>query len=462
MSAPSLPSSRLGLRGRIVVRFAGMALLLSVLLGTITYFSVRQLILEDRAVSSVDQALGDARLVAATLEAGQVNPSELLASLRPPSRSTPLLYREGSWFAASLQVRPEDLPSHLTALVFAGEAVRQVTTIGDRTVSIVGLDLGEVGGSYFEVFNLADVTSTLGTLSQVLILAGTFTTIAGAVLGALIAQRVVRPLREVTAVAHDISSGDLESRLDEGLDRDLADLTASFNRMADTLQVRIAKEARFASDVAHELRTPLTTLVTSLSVLEGRRAELSSEAREALELLGRDVRRLERTAADLIEIAQHDAGVVTSDVEPQPTAVVVNRLLNRLRRSNLTVTIDQTAASSLVNVDERRLERVLSNLIDNADTHGGGVTRLEVRAVGDKIRIAVEDHGPGVDAAESERIFERFARGSHAMSSGPDSGSGLGLALAAENTRLQGGALWVEGTPGGGARFVVELEATKS
>lgn len=449
----------LGLRARIMVRFAAVALFLSLLLGAITYVSVRQLLLEDRRVSSVEQAAGDAQVVAATLRSGMANPSEVLVSLRPPTRSTPMLFHEGQWYAASLQVRPEDLPTSLTSIVLDGNSARQTVSMRGRPVNVVGIPLGVDVGYYFEVFSLADVQDTLSTLSQVLALAGATTTVAGVLLGGLIARRVLRPLREVTAVAQQIASGELESRLDEGLDKDLEVLTASFNRMADTLQMRIAKEARFASDVSHELRTPLTTLLASLSVLERRSDELSPAGQEALALLGRDVRRLERTAADLVEVAKHDAGVVTADLEPLPATAVINRLLNRLRRPDLPVFVDQDAVRSMVLADEGRLERVLVNLIDNADTHGGGATRVTVERVGDVVRIAVEDDGPGVPSGERERVFERFARGSSAQPSGRYDGSGLGLALAAENTELQAGRIWVEDGADGGARFVVELRA---
>ena len=445
-----------------MVRFAGVALFLSVLLGVITYVSVRQLLLEDRRTSLVEQAVGDARLVAATLGSGQANPGEVLVSLRPPARSTPLLFHNGEWYAASLQVRPEDLPPPLTTMVMEGSTARQTVGLRGRPVTIVGVPLGSDLGFYFEVFSLVDVANTLSTLSRVLFLAGTVTTAAGALLGWLIARRVLRPLREVTEVAQQIAAGEMESRLDEGLDRDLEVLTRSFNRMADTLQRRIAREARFASDVAHELRTPLTTLLTSLSVLEGRSDELSPQGQQALELLGRDVRRLERTAADLVEIAKHDAGVVTADLEPLPAATVINRVLNRLRRPDIPVVVDQGAVSSLVHADEARLERILVNLIDNADAHGGGVSRLTVRRVGDRVRIGVEDNGPGVPETERLRVFERFARGSTAQPKDRYDGSGLGLALAAENTILQGGRIWVEDAVEGGARFVVELAAEEA
>lgn len=450
-----------GSRSKVVVRFAAVALLLSVLLAGITYFTVRQVILEDRRESSAEQAMANARLVAAALQSGEANPVEVLISLRPPRRSTPLLFSDGEWYAASLQVRPEDLPVSLTTVVLGGTAARQVISLRGSPVSVVGVPLIGDLGHYFEVFPLGDVDRTLSTLSAVLILAGVVTTGAGTFLEGWLANRVLRPLREVTEVAHQIAGGELESRLDEDVDADLAQLAASFNRMADTLQERIAREARFASDVAHELRTPLSTLLTSLSVLEHRRDELSPEGREALDLLGKDVRRLERTATDLVEIAKHDAGVVSVDLEPLPATAVINRLLSRLRRPDLPVVVDREAVRSLIVADEGRLERILVNLIDNADTHGGGADRITLSRIGDVVRIGVEDGGPGVEDHDRLRVFERFARGSN-QRSGEHEGGGLGLALALENTLLQGGSLWVEDAPGGGARFVVELPAERA
>lgn len=447
---------RFGLRGRIVIRFASIALLLSLTLGLVTYLTVRQIVVENREESAIDQVARDALLLEA-VGPDSTNPSELLASMRPPSRSTPLFLAEGRWFAASLQVRPEDLPQDLVETVVSGVSARQFTRLGPSPVLVVGTPLRADLGAYFEVFRLDDIEATLSALLTVLMIAGLGTTIAGALLGWIMAGRVLQPLHQVAGVAQQIAAGELESRIDETLDRDLLTLTSSFNRMADALQERIAREARFASDVAHELRTPVTTLVTSLSVIERRRDELTPQGREALDLLSRDVRRLERTVADLIEIAKHDAGVATVDLEPVPVATLLGWLLNRLRRPDIPVDIDEPATRSTVLVDQMRLERVLANLIDNAESYAGGVDRLSVEGRRDAVLIAVEDSGPGIPIEERERIFERFARGQDAPRTGQYEGSGLGLSLAQENARLQGGLVRIEGRPGGGARFVVEV-----
>ncbi len=459
--SPEGPALRSGLRTKIILRTAAIGLLLSVLLGAITYVAVRQLLLDDREMIAIEQTTGDARLVAAALRGDEANPSEVLAALRPPIRSTPMLFRDGAWFAASLQVRPEDLPTALTELVNSGDAAIQRALVNQAPAVVVGVPLPAESGDYYEVFSLNDVNTTLITLARALGVAGGIATVAGLLLGWWMARRVVRPLREVTSVARSIADGELETRLDEGLDEDLTVLSNAFNRMADTLQARIAREARFASDVAHELRTPLTSVLTSLAVIENRRAELSPQGQEALGILSGDVERLEQTVADLTEIAKHDAGVVTVELEVVSVVAVIARILNRLRRADLPVDIDARATDAFVKVDEHRLERVLANLVENADTHGGGVTGISLRSVKDTVRIVVEDRGPGVPMTERARIFERFARGPGVGRAGRPQGSGLGLALAEENTELLGGRIWVEDRPGGGSRFVVELAAER-
>jgi signal transduction histidine kinase len=121
--------------------------------------------------------------------------------------------------------------------------------------------------------------------------------------------------------------------------------------------------------------------------------------------------------------------------------------------------VDTDAAGVLILADKRRLERVVTNLLTNAEVHGGGAVRIGVRRVDGALRLEVDDEGPGVAVEDRPRIFERFARGPAAgrrSGSGGD-GVGLGLALVDEHVRLHRGRVWVEDRPGGGARFVVEL-----
>jgi signal transduction histidine kinase len=205
--------------------------------------------------------------------------------------------------------------------------------------------------------------------------------------------------------------------------------------------------------VSHELRSPLTTLSASIEVLQARRDELSDRTQAALDLLVADVQRFTAMVADLLEISRFDAGNASLQLDNVRIAQLV-RLVVAQRHQPVDVQIGPEAAACRAQVDKRRLERVLTNLLDNADAYGGGATLVSVA-----VRIAVTDAGPGVDPDDRSRIFERFSRGrAVAGRRGSGEGVGLGLALVREHVGLHGGSVWVEDGPGGvGARFVVEL-----
>ncbi|MGH3880957.1 MAG: HAMP domain-containing sensor histidine kinase, partial [Actinophytocola sp.] len=268
------------------------------------------------------------------------------------------------------------------------------------------------------------------------------------------ANHALRPLRQVTGAAAKAARGDLEVRLPVTGDPDLVPLAEAFNDTASRLQQRIARDTRFAGDVSHELRSPLTTMLNAMAVLQRRNAELPPSTRAAVELLGTDLRRFRRMVDDLLEISRGE-DTDRSTFEQLDIAELVRaaaRHGNRLASDLLDID-----AHPRVLADRRRLERVVANLLDNAEHHGYGVVRVGVLRRDDQARIEVDDAGPGVPAEAREHIFERFARGSPADRDATDSGAGLGLALVTQHIRRHHGQTWVEPRPGGGARFVVEL-----
>ena len=172
----------------------------------------------------------------------------------------------------------------------------------------------------------------------------------------------------------------LDTRLETADARDLAVLTSSFNRMADRLQQRIERDARFTSDVSHELRSPLTTLAAALSVIEARKDEMPERSRHALELLAAEVRRFQRMVADLLEISRYDSR--STDFEPMSVEIgeLIRHASTPLGHSAIPISIEPESDHQLVFVDKRRIERVLSNLIENADRYAGGVTGVSVES----------------------------------------------------------------------------------
>jgi signal transduction histidine kinase len=333
----------------------------------------------------------------------------------------------------------------------------------------VGVPIPSVHAEFFEIVDVGDLQHTLQVLLLALAAAGLVTTALGAALGRAASERSLRPLNGVSRAARAIAGGQLATRLAAApSDPDLAGLTSSFNLMVDQLEERILREARFNSDVSHELRSPLTTLSATLEVLESHQEELSPRARQALVLLGADLRRFQRMVADLLEISRSDAG--SSDVVLEEVAVgeLVRRAVMASARTlpdfePPPLQIDPEVEGTHLRVDKRRFERVMANLLENAAFYGGGATRV-VTGPGPSlpdgrmtVEVAVEDRGPGVPQTERSKVFERFYRGQHSGRRGTGTGTGLGLSLVAEHVRLHGGRVWVEDAPGGGARFVVQL-----
>ncbi len=449
--------NRLGLRARLTLSLALVVMSAAIVIAVGTMVGVRATLLSEFEERAVDQTLVNARLVAGTLQTDEVDETSLLAALRPPVRSRPLLWRSGDWYSASLQVRSDDIPDRMREGVIAGMPLVQRATTPAGPILAIGVPI-EVGTSaYFEMFDLESLASSLVALGRTLSVVGAAATVFGAATGRWVSGRVLRPVGQVSEIAERIAGGSLDARLDLSLDPDLTRLASSFNRMADALADRIAREARFASDVSHELRSPLTTLVTAVSVLEGRRNELSTEGAEALDLISADVRRLRQTVLDLLEISRHDAGVVEVELELTAVGQAVRRVATRLGHAAEVVVVEPGALGATVAVDSRRLERVIANFADNAATHGGGLTRIHVSANGTAAFIAVEDRGPGIPAEERALVFDRFARGVLSRRRLSTDGTGLGLALAAENAKLLGGEVYVDDRYEPGARLVLEL-----
>lgn len=462
---------RLGLRSRITLSFAFGALVLSSALASITYFTTRHQILSQEANALQRQAFANAVQLYADIATNNISPptalSQIDASSTAPSpthgaalatTSFSLLRYESSWIERSPLVGERAWPASLRKMALSGTATTQFAEFDHSPHFFVGVPIPALNAAYFEMFPLDQTSRTLQIIFASLVAAGIVTTLAGAILGRWAAGRALRPLRDVSQAALAIASGRLGTRLETADVRDLALLASSFNRMADRLQQRIERDARFTSDVSHELRSPLTTLAASLSVIEGRRDELPERSRQALDLVGAEVRRFQRMVGELLEISRFDAGSADFEASTVPVGELVRRAAAAAGGADVPVEVDPAVECRSLVVDKRRFERVMTNLLENAHRYAGGARRVAVEGRESSVRIAVEDAGPGIPPAERERVFERFARGSAVVGRrGTGSGTGLGLALVNEHVKLHGGRVWAEESPSGGARFVVEL-----
>jgi signal transduction histidine kinase len=406
-----------------------------------------------RERSAIAQATGNARLVAAQLRRGDAGLTELMTGLGAEVESAVLLVDGGESYSGGNRVDPRRLPASFLDTVRGGQAAHQRTVLNGVPVLAVGLPLPDQSATYVEVSPLRELDRTFRFLSWILVAGTLASALAGALLGWWATTHALRPLRKVTAAAAKAARGDLTVRLPATGGPDLVPLAEAFNDTAERLQQRVARDARFAGDVSHELRSPLTTMLNAMAVLHRRSAELPPGPRQAVELLDTDLRRLRRMVDDLLEISRYDHDRSTFElVDVAELVLAVARHHGPLAPEALDIT-----AGAWILGDRRRLERVVVNLLDNANNHGRGLVRLGLTRRAGQVRIEVDDAGPGVPETAREHVFERFSRGSPAGRDTSDSGVGLGLALVTQHVRGHDGRAWVEDRPGGGARFVVEL-----
>jgi two-component system sensor histidine kinase MtrB len=320
----------------------------------------------------------------------------------------------------------------------------------------------------YYLFPLTQQVQVLSLVQNTLIVAGVGLVVLLAVIVSLVTRWVVVPIRQAAQSASRVSAGNLDERMAVRGTDDLAGLASSFNEMAASLQDKLREleelssvQRQFVSDVSHELRTPLTTIRIAADVLFGSREALDPAARRSAELLQGQLERFEALLSDLLEISRHDANVATLDAESADVCDLVLRAAadaeQLAAQRGTRIEFRLPPGQCIAEVDRRRVERVLRNLLDNAVEHGEG--RDVVVTVGadrDAIAVAVRDHGVGIGPGEHQFVFDRFWRADPARAR-TTGGTGLGLAIALEDARLHAGWLQAWGERGRGSVFRLTL-----
>jgi two-component system sensor histidine kinase MtrB len=446
----------LGLRTRVTLFFALMALIAGIVLSVATYLFARSYLVDERTSSARSQAITNAATVREVMAADRDVVDFFDVSLPSEEGGFAALTARAELLATTDLARTDAFPDAMRSAVEAGTSGMQRFTIDGEPYIGVGVNLGQGDASYFESFSLETADRTLRAIWASLAIGTIATTALATFFGWSTSGRLLRPLSRVADAAGEIAEGGLDTRMEPETDRDLDRLVGAFNNMADAVQERIEREARFASDVSHELRSPITALSAAIEVVHGRREELPERTQQALDVVVNQVRRFDDMVIDLLELSRLDAGATDLVVEQVNLYDLTDRIATRLGFVDVPIEVGEQV-TTVVTTDKVRYERILSNLLLNAYNHAGGPTRISLepaRSTG-QLLIAVEDAGPGVAHSERTRIFERFARGSAARHR---VGTGLGLALVGEHANALGGQAWVEDRPGGGARFVVQIK----
>jgi len=270
---------------------------------------------------------------------------------------------------------------------------------------------------------------------------------AALVLASSIARRIDR-LRFASAA---LAAGELGARAPEGGPRELAELGRSFNAMADSLESLFDARRELVAAASHDLRAPVASIAAMLEAVEDGLATPG----ECLAPLQDQTRRLTSLVDDLFELARIDAGSLAHELEEVALAPLVESCVRgfeaeaRARNVTLERTVDQPVPEARCAPEQ--VERVLLNLLTNALRHtpSDGTVAVTLAGAADHVRVTVEDTGHGLTPEATRRMFDRFWRDDSARQA--NGGAGLGLAIARGLVEAQGGVIWAEQRPTGGA-----------
>jgi two-component system sensor histidine kinase MtrB len=336
---------------------------------------------------------------------------------------------------------------------------RWVDLFGSKRLAFGGLVAGTTV-SMIEFYDFGPVEQQLARLRSDLIKLDLAGLAVALLLAVFVASRISRPVRQTAAAARRLGGGDLDTRVPVSGRDELADLGSAFNDMAEQLSSALramlaaqAQQRRFVSDVSHELRTPLAALLAATEGLTS--ADPAGQQRSA-QLVREQTRRMNALVEDLLEISRFDAGQARLDVEQVDLGGLVEDAVRTVAPAADVVVANVSDVA--VDGDARRIHAIVRNLVANAVQHGEPPVTVVIDRVDGWARVTVADRGPGIEPSAAATIFDRFARADTSRTTRSGS-TGLGLAIARENTLLHGGTLQV--MPGAPTRFVLSLPTSR-
>ena len=326
---------------------------------------------------------------------------------------------------------------------------------GNQEIGFLSLAPGQVETEVAE----PAISRVVSSVNWALVWAGLGAWIGGVLLVTMLSRRILSPVRALTGAAGRLGMGSLEERVEASSSDEIGQLGRTFNTMADRLQTAEEQRVRLMSDVAHELRTPLTNV---RGYLEAMRDGVLTPTPAAIEVAHQQAMHLGRLVEDVGLIAQADAGALTLDLQEESMGELAKMSVEAFRpaaeRKGVALRVESPLGLPRTRMDRTRISQALGNLLDNAVRHTpeGGEVSVSVEAVGELVRVSVEDTGEGVPEEEVGQIFDRFYRvdPSRTRATG---GTGLGLTIARQLVEAHGGSIRAERRQEGGSRFVFEI-----
>lgn len=369
---------------------------------------------------------------------------------------------------------PRDLPvQHLTTPHVFGtnhgpyspeRRAIDVPAVGSRGLQYRLEAVAVPGGTVVTAISLDPTDKTLASLTHVELLVSIVVMIALLLLTLWIVRVGMRPLDDMTETAGAIAGGDLTRRIRRTDDRsEVGRLGVALNGMLSQIEAafreRTSSEVRlrrFVADASHELRTPLTSIRGYAELLRKGAFEAEDDRRRAAERIEGEAARMSLLVEDLLLLARLDQGRPPAREDVDLCRIVADAVdATRIYDPERPISLDM-GGPVVVQGDAARLRQIVDNLLQNAVVHTPAATpvHVEVARRGRSALVRVADEGPGLDAEQAARVFDRFYRGSEARTG---EGTGLGLSIVAALAGAHGGSARVDSTPGVGSVFIVEI-----
>ena len=486
---------RRSLQLRVVVLTLGLSAVVIVVLGFVLTSQITNRVLEVKvraATEEINRARGTVSGIVSGEEARSLDSSLQLARntlISKPGQASGTSGLAGTFDAVLIvpgdgpreatSAGPVDqIPRSLRDFVKAGQVSYQYETVRTETFSGPALLIGTPAPSrvsnleLYLIFPLTSEENTITLVRGTMATGGLVLLVLLAGIALLVSRQVVLPVRSASRIAERFAEGHLSERMPVRGEDDMARLAVSFNDMAESLQRQINNleefgnlQRRFTSDVSHELRTPLTTVRMAADLIYDHAEDLDPALRRSTELLVSELDRFEGLLNDLLEISRHDAGVAELSVEAVDLRSTVGNALIKVGHladeAGIELQVEMPDHEVIAEVDQRRVERILRNLLANAIDHAEHKpVRIRMADDEDTVAVTVRDYGVGLRPGEEKLVFSRFWRSdpSRVRRSG---GTGLGLAISIEDARLHQGRLEAWGEPGKGACFRLTLPLTR-
>lgn len=322
------------------------------------------------------------------------------------------------------------------------------------------------------VYDLSSVQITLEFINRAMVFTGLVLLLVVGFISWSVSRTVVRPVADAAYVSERIAAGDLDRRMKVAGKDEVARLGTAFNHMAQSLQEQItalnnlsAMQQRFVSDVSHELRTPLTTVRMAAELIHDARENFDPLTSRSAELMYEQIERFQNLLNDLLEVSRFDAGVAVLDRESTDLNVIVRKVIDIATpvadEYGSIIRFNAPAEGCVAEFDPRRVERIVRNLVLNAVEHGEqNPIDITIGQNDSSVAVTVRDYGIGMSQEASKHVFDRFWRADPARAR-TTGGSGLGLSISMEDTRLHDGRLETWGKTGVGSVFRLTLPRTE-